>query len=100
MTYIYQEITPTLIENTVMQLKVDENSNGIAYRITPIEGYVLHDKNRDWYDINEETGIENEEPTLGYTTGTATCNIDYDFDKNERCFCTERAEDISENQIF
>lgn len=100
MTYIYQEITPTLIENTIMQLKLDENNNAIAYRITPIEGYALHDKARDWYDINEETGIENEEPTLGYTTGTATCNKDYDFVENERCFCTIKIEELSENQIF
>jgi hypothetical protein len=78
------------------------NSQGVfkAYYITPNDGYVLHDKNRDWYDIDPMTGEQNEEPTLGYTTGTATCAASYDFAANPREFYAVLRSTIPENQIF
>ena len=100
MKYNYLDIVPSFVENAQMQLKVDELGNLIAYRITPNEGYVLHDSSRDWHDVDPITGVELEELILGYTTGTATCAATYDFDKNERCFCTERIEDIPAEHIF
>lgn len=78
MAYSYEDVIPTLVPNTTMQKMILDGVHR-SYVIAPIEGYVLHDKNRDWNDIDPVTGMPSEEPTLGYTTGTATCGANYDF---------------------
>ena len=112
MAYTYQEVNPTLVPNTVMQLKVDENGVETAYRITPIDGYILHDKGRNLVDIDPDTMEETER--FGYTTGTATCGASYDFtpvqvtDENgevhtaygSREFFARPASEVPADQIF
>lgn len=87
-------VTPTLIENTTMYKYL--NSEGIhkTYRITPNDGYVLHDKSRDWTDL------ETEELKLGYTTGTASCAANYDFTVNPREFYAVPENSVPADQIF
>lgn len=106
------------IPNTTIVL----NSLGTNYRITPNEGYVLHDSNYDEIlteeVINEETGyIEIVETgrILGYRTTTASVGVNtYDFTPHEmldedgntvtaygaRNFFTKLKTDVPENQIF
>lgn len=72
----YQEVTPTSIPNTVMKTGY---YNGVhkVYTITPIEGYVLHDKARDWQGdpvIGEENRVYR-----GFGTTVASCGPAYDF---------------------
>lgn len=93
----YEDVIPTLIENTTMQIRYID---GVArvYTITPIDGYVLHDQKRDWIDMDPITGEET--PYLGYTTGTATCAMNYDFNTNPREFYAVLETSVPADQIF
>lgn len=78
---MYKDIE-TLIENTVMKERYNDNNELINYVISPIKGYMLHEKSRDEIIMDEygnETGIK-----LGYTNGIVTVLINYDFDSNPR----------------
>ena len=67
-----------LIENTKTEYcDVDK-----AYRITPIDGYVLHTKFYDVPVINEETLEETGEIKKGYTDSYIVISSDYDFEAN------------------
>ena len=83
MAYTYEDVIPTLIENTTMQKRL---LNGVhrTYLITANAGYVLHDTISDWDEPNLETGEFTHH--LGYTTGTTTCPANYDFVANPREF--------------
>ena len=76
----YEDVNPTLIENTTMQ-KLLRDGVHQAYYITPIVGYVLHDNTYDYTDIDGNY-------VLGYRTATASCGANYDFTANPRAFCT------------
>lgn len=83
MTYTYEDVKSTLIEHTTMQKMVADGVHTL-YKITPDQGFVLHDASFDtWID---EDGNELKEPILGYRTTSATCTADYDFKENPRKF--------------
>ena len=63
------------IPNTVI------TKNEHAYDIAPIEGYVLHNSNRDVYDTDMETGEETF--TRGYSTSSSGVGLNYDFDNTK-----------------
>lgn len=74
--YTYEDVVPSLIPNTIMQKKLADGVHQV-YAIQAIDGYVLHDKTRDYEDINPDT---NEWiPKRGYTTARSTCQAAYDF---------------------
>jgi hypothetical protein len=97
MAITYENVIPTLIENTTMQMR---RSDGVAtnYTITPVSGFVLHDKGRDWPDEDPETGEETIK--LGFTRGTATCGANYDFTANPREFYAVPENEVPADQIF
>ena len=74
---MYKE-TESKIENTIFEARTDEKGNILSYRISPKEGYKLHEITLD--ETNEETG----EVKLGFTTSYITAGVNYDFEKNER----------------
>lgn len=88
----YKEIEKTLILNTKMKQGVDNKGTIRFFRISPNEGYKLHDKLRDWEEVNPETN----ETTLhkGYTEIIASCGADYDFKANPREFYAVPAKDV------
>lgn len=96
----FEIVNPTLIENTTMQKYINNQGVFRTYHITPVNGYVLHDKARDYTNIDEET--MEEVLVLGYTRGTATCAANYDFTTNPREFYAVPESDVPdpENQIF
>ena len=98
MVITYEDVIPSLIENTVMQLALRDGTPS-TYRITPIEGYVLHDKAYD-YPLFDEEGNETGEIALGYRTSTAGCAATYDFETNPREFYTVLASSVPTDQIF
>ena len=59
--------------------KITKNEYG--YIVDPIEGYVLHNSNRDVYDTNLETGEETF--TRGYSTSSSGVGLNYDFDNTK-----------------
>lgn len=73
-----EDVIPTLIPNTTMKKSFRD---GVAhkYEITPVQGYVLHDKAADWYECDEDTGEELYLFKMRYSTGECSCNADYDF---------------------
>lgn len=79
---MYRDIE-TLIENTIMQERVNENGDVINYTILPCEGYKLHEKSRDEI-VTDEYGNETGEIIKGYTSGLVTVLANYDFEKNIR----------------
>ena len=106
--------TTAIVPNTTMQIYVDNEGVQSRYRITPNEGYVMHDNTYDEPIFNEETHEETGEVILGYRPTTATVGMNYDFSITEmldeagntvqaygaRQFYTKLATDVPENQIF
>ena len=106
MPYSYVDVEP-IIPNTTMRKAV---FNGVerSYEITPISGYVLHGKTRDWTDTDPETGEETF--YRGYSRSSATVGINYDFNNTTEIegytaygfleiFARPESE-VPENQIF
>lgn len=73
--YTRRDLTPTLIENTTMQI-VAINGVDRLYEITPCDGYVLHDNEIDIYDNYDDEGNPIGEPSvLGFQVGTTSVAI-------------------------
>lgn len=106
MAIIYKVMEQTLVENTTMELGTE---NGIAkkYRITPNEGYVLHDNRYDNYAEYDEEGNPIGELALGYRTSTASCSVrqlvvddNGEIVTNTYDFYAVPASSVPRNQIF
>lgn len=95
----YEDFSPTLIANTTMQ-KVFVNEVHKQYRITPNEGYVLHDTSYDEVVRDPLTLEPTGEIKLGYRTTSATCAATYDFVENSREFYAVLREGIPADQIY
>ena len=79
---MYKDIE-TLIENTTMKERYNDNNELINYVISPNEGYVLHENSRDEI-VLDENGNETGDVKKGYTSGIVTVLANYDFEKNPR----------------
>ncbi len=97
MAIIKEPVIPSPIENTLVVKGIVDGTHR-AYEITPNNGYVLHDKGRDWVDIDPET--EEETIKLGFTRGTASCPATYDFVANPREFYAVLETSVPTDQIF
>lgn len=87
--------TTPIIENTTMQIYVDGNGVQRVYRITPVDGYVLHDNRLDYPSVEDrEIIIE------GYTTGRISVPLDYDFTANPFNLYTKLSSEVPADQIF
>lgn len=73
----------TKIEHATTKARLDADENILSYRISPNEGYKLHEITLDEMSFDEE-GNETGEVILGYTEAYVTAGADYDFEKNER----------------
>lgn len=73
----------TKIEHATFEARTDTDGNIISYRISPNEGYKLHEVTLDEIVIDAE-GNETGEIKQGFTTSYITAGADYDFVKNER----------------
>lgn len=107
----YEDVNPAPISNTTVS-KVLRDGTHISYRVQPNAGYVLHDKARDYADIDPNTMEETLK--LGYTSGYATCGANYAFtpvtvtDENgvtftaygSREFAARRISDVPADQVF
>lgn len=86
MALVKEPVTPSLIPNTTMVKGV---LNGVhkSYEITPIDGYVLHDRLLDEFAEYDENGNGIGEPiVLGFYSGTRSVAASYDFTANPREF--------------
>jgi hypothetical protein len=97
MAVTYEDVNPTLIANTTMQ-KIFRDGVWHGYYIAPNDGYVLHDKENDWTDIDPITG--EEVLYLGYSSGRVSCGTSYDFAANPREFYAVLETDVPADQIF
>ena len=94
--FTYEDVTPSLIENTLMQKMIRDGVH-VTYTIRAVDGYVLHDKRNDWEDMDE-----NGDPVLmlGYAIGTVTCAASYDFETNPWEFYAVPEDSVPADQIF
>lgn len=74
--WTYEDIIPSLIENTVMRKGFSDGEH-VIYTIQAVEGYVLHNTALDSYAPDYETG--GSTLVLGYTTAEISCNAHYAF---------------------
>lgn len=105
----YIDVEP-IIPNTTMQKAIHPTTGReLSYKITVNEGYVIHDKGRDYTtDVLDENGNtvldENGNPVTvfkqGFTTGSTTCGINYDFEANPREFFTLPESEVPADQVF
>ena len=90
MNFSYENLEKTLVENTTMKTMF---RNGVPYQylITPKENYVLHEIGYDYTDMNNL-----EIKHKGYTVGTITVPVNYDFETNDReIYAVVESEEIS-----
>ena len=86
------------IENATVQ-EVLRDGVLYCYQIKAVEGYVLHDKelDADEFDENFEQVIGTR---LGYTTGICSCAASYDFTANPREFYAVPRDSVPADQIY
>lgn len=96
-TVTYEEITPTLIPNTTVE-KMFRDGVHRQHRITPDDGYVLHNNVRDWTRQDEETG--EEILYRGYSTVHSSVPANYDFSENPNELYAVPADSVPAEQIF
>lgn len=77
----YIDVEP-IIPNTIMQKYINNAGVERTYRITPNEGYVLHDTQYDYPIVDDET-MEEIGTGLGYIGAVVTVAINYDFSTHE-----------------
>ena len=77
MAYTYEGVIPSLIPNTTMQKRL---LNGVhkSYLITPVANYVLHDKELDYVERDEEM-MPTGRTIFGYYPTDRSCGASYDF---------------------
>lgn len=73
----------TKIEHTTFDARTNSNGDIISYRISPDEGYRLHEITLDEI-VLDDFGNETGEVKTGFTTSYITAGVSYDFEKNER----------------
>lgn len=95
--YTYEAVNPSLVENTIMRILLIDGVRR-TYNITANEGHVLHDNTLDAPVFDEETGAETGEVILGYTEGTTSCHISYDWNTNKREFYAVPSSEIPEGK--
>ncbi len=96
-TITYEDVIPSPIENTTV-VKGLLNGNHRNYRITPNDGYVLHDNARDWIETDPVTG--DTIVVKGYSRGTVSCGASYDFVENSREFYAVPESSVPADHIF
>ena len=85
MAVSYVEITPSPIENATVRQSI-YNGELSAFYINANEGYVLHDSALDTPEFDETSFEETGNTVLGYSEGTRSCGINYDWEENPREF--------------
>lgn len=97
----YVDMETSFIENATMKRRFYENSTEVMkYRISPVEGYVLHDKRLDEI-VMDEDGNETGEIRPGFRPYPNYVSVggNYDFDINEYEFYCVPADSIDEDQL-
>jgi hypothetical protein len=84
-TGTHKKLSESLIPNTDMEI-ISIDGVETSYSITPKEGFKLHAKELDSSAFDEKTMTQTDEIILGFTKGTKTCHISYDFEENPREF--------------
>lgn len=72
----FEIVKPSPIPNATVA-KVYNNSEFIIYQISPNNGFVLHDKEKDKVQTNPATG--ERYTVVGYTRSSIQCDFNYDF---------------------
>lgn len=82
----------TKIEHATFKVRTDADGNILSYRISPNEGYKLHEITLD-EKVCDEYGNETGEITLGFTKSYVTAGAGYNFEKNDRQIYVEEVKE-------
>ena len=66
------------IPNTTIEELKNDSGETVLYKLTPNEGYLLHNKSNDYTEPDAETGEETLH--FGFSSAPSTVPADYDFD--------------------
>lgn len=77
-TWTYETSTEHSIPNALVEVGYLDGAKKL-YRITPNEGYVLHDSESDTDGFDPETGELTGQTIFSYTSTYTTCGKNYDF---------------------
>ena len=99
MAITYEDVIPSLIENTTMKKRLFDGVHK-TYTITPNENYVLHDINYDEEILDEETLEPTGEVILGYRTSETIVPANYDFVVNPRELYAVLESSVPADQIY
>lgn len=88
--------TESKIENTIFEARTDKNGKVISYRISPAEGYKLHEISLD-EPVVDDNGILTGEIKKGFTHTYTTAGAKYDFIKNTRQIYAEEVDMVEDN---
>lgn len=96
----YINVAP-VYENTTMQEYYDNANVLRAFRIAPIEGYVLHSTSYD-EEVYDEEGNPTGEILLGYIPYPAFVQVgyNYNFELNPKQIFAVPADTVPADQIF
>lgn len=97
MAIIYEEVTPSPIENVVVKKAI---VNGVhrQYNLEAVDGYVLHDNRGCWAEIDPITGEEIMKHA--FYCGICSCIASYDFAANPYEFYAVPETQAPSDQIF
>lgn len=98
MTITYEDIVPALVGNTTMRKMLVDGVDRV-YTIKANDGYLLHDKELDFYPA-DENGDMSTEVTTGFTPAQCSCAASYDFTANPREFYAVLESSVPADQIF
>ncbi len=70
----------SIIPNATIEIYTNSQGVDTAYKITPNENYLLHNKARDKTQFDNNG---NEITVPGFTSAPTTCGINYDFTQAE-----------------
>lgn len=72
---VFEPIATKIPRTTMTKVYIDGAPT--YYHIQAVEGYALHDKVRDYSEL--DPGTMEETKRLGYTTDYTTCGVNYNF---------------------
>lgn len=92
--------TQSRFKNTKM-MEIQNNANEtVAYDIAPLDGYALHNVSLDVYELDPENEYKYKFISRGYSIGSCSVGVDYDFDANPDEIYAKKIDELDENDIM
>lgn len=92
--------TQTRFKNTKM-IEIQNNANEtVAYDISPLDGYALHNVSLDIYELDPENKNKYKFVSRRYSISSCSVGVDYDFDVNPDEIYAKKIDELDENELI